>query len=45
MLYNMIRAGNKFEMLRKKIGNVHPTNILINEHGQTKIISTCSFPG
>lgn len=45
LLYNMIRAGNKFELSKKKIGNVHPDNILINENGQIKIISTCSFPG
>lgn len=40
----MIRAGNKFERSRGKIGDVHPNNILINDDGQVKIISTCSLP-
>lgn len=41
----MIRAGNKFERIKKKIGNMHPNNILINDDGQIKIIATCSIPG
>jgi len=41
----MIRAGHKFEYRKQKIGNIHPNNILINESGQIKIISTCSLPG
>ena len=45
MLYNIVRAGSKFEHMKKKIGNVHPQNILINESGQIKIISTVSLPG
>ena len=45
LLYNIVRAGSKFEHLKKKIGNVHPMNILINESGQIKIISTVSLPG
>lgn len=44
LLYNMIRAGNKFERSRAKIGDVHPNNILINDDGQVKVISTCSLP-
>jgi hypothetical protein len=45
LLYNIVRAGSKFEHLKRKIGNIHPTNILINESGQIKIISTISLPG
>jgi hypothetical protein len=45
LLYNIVRAGHKFEHLRRKIGNVVPNNILINESGQIKVISTCSLPG
>lgn len=41
----MVRAGNKFERIKKKVGNIHPNNILINDDGQIKIISTCSIPG
>lgn len=44
LLYNIVRAGSKFEHLKKKIGSVHPINILINESGQIKIISTASMP-
>ena len=40
----MIRAGNKFERVKSKVGDVHPSNILINEDGQVKLISTCSLP-
>lgn len=45
VLYNLVRAGNKFEILKQKIGDIHPNNILINEDGQTAIISTISLPG
>jgi len=27
------------------IGDVHPSNILLNEEGQTRFICKCSFPG
>ena len=44
LLYNMARAGSKFEKYHKKIGDVHPSNILINDDGLIKLISTCSMP-
>ncbi len=44
LLYNIIRAGNKFEKIRKKIGNVNLNNVVINDDGQIKVISTCSLP-
>lgn len=44
LLYSIIRAGNKFEKLKKKIGDVSPYNILINDDGQIKVLSTCSIP-
>ena len=44
LLYNMIRAGNKFEKSRKKIGDVSPRNVLINDEGQIKLLSTVSIP-
>lgn len=40
----MIRAGSKFEKYHAKIGDVHPNNILINNDGLVKLVSTCSFP-
>lgn len=45
LLYNIIRAANKFEKINKKIGDVNPHNVIINDDGQTKVISTCSIPG
>lgn len=44
LLYNMIRAGNKFHKLKQKIGDVNPNNVLINDDGQIKVLSTCSIP-
>jgi hypothetical protein len=44
LLYTLIRAGSKFEKYHAKIGDVHPTNILINNDGLVKVISTCSLP-
>ena len=44
LLYNLIRAGNKAEQIHKKIGDIHPKNILIDDNGQTKIFSTLSVP-
>lgn len=40
----MIRAGSKFEKYHTKIGDVHTSNILINNDGLVKLVSTCSFP-
>ena len=28
----------------KKIGDVHPSNVLINEKGRTKIVPSCMLP-
>ena len=44
LLYNIIRAGNKFEKIKKKMGDVSPHNILINDDGQIKVLSTISLP-
>jgi len=30
LLYNILRLSNKFEQMKRKIGNVHPGNVLIN---------------
>lgn len=45
LLYNMIRAGSKFEKYHSKVGDIHPNSILINNDGLVKLISTNSFPG
>lgn len=44
LLYNIVRAGNKFEKIGKKIGDVRPENVLINDEGQIKVISIASIP-
>lgn len=44
LLYNIVRAGFKFEKIKKKIGDVNPHNILINDDGQIKVLSTVSLP-
>ncbi len=44
LLYNIIRAGNKFQKIGKKVGDVNPHNVVINDDGQIKVISTCSIP-
>lgn len=44
LLYNLVVIGNHFEKIGKKIGNVHPSNILINGEGLMKTISTYSLP-
>ena len=44
LLYNIVRAGFKFEKIKKKIGDVNPHNILINDDGQVKVLSTVSLP-
>ena len=44
LLYNIVRAGYKFEKIKKKIGDVNPHNILINDDGQIKVLSTISLP-
>ena len=44
ILYNLVRAANKFEKLKKKIGNVNPRDVVINSDGQIKVISTVSIP-
>jgi RIO-like serine/threonine protein kinase len=44
LLYNITRAGSKFEKIGKKVGDISPHNVLINDNGLIKVISTCSIP-
>lgn len=44
LLYNIVRAGQKFEKIKRKIGDVRPNNILINDDGQIKVLSIVSLP-
>jgi hypothetical protein len=45
LLYNIARAGKEYEKHDRKIGDIQPGNIVINEDGQIKIISVDSWPG
>lgn len=44
LLYNILEAAFLLEPLGKTIGDIHPTNIVINEKGRVKIIPVCVFP-
>ena len=44
LLYNLVVVGRHFEIMGKKIGNIHPNNILINDEGWMKVISLYSIP-
>jgi hypothetical protein len=39
-----VRAGNKFEKINKKVGDISLHNVIINDDGQIKVVSTCSIP-
>ena len=45
MLYVLIKVDSIFEKKQMKIGDVRPTNILVNEEGELQIISQYSWPG
>ena len=44
MMYNLIEAAFYAEQAGKKIGDVHPSNIVINEKGRTKIVPAFMTP-
>jgi hypothetical protein len=44
LLYNLLEAAFYLEPANKKIGDVHPSNIVINEKGRSKIVPTCFLP-
>jgi len=43
-MYNLIEAAFYAEQAGKKIGDVHPSNIVINEKGRTKIVPAFMTP-
>lgn len=45
LLYNLALVGRHFEIMKVKMGNPHPTNILINGEGWMKVMSLYSLPG
>jgi hypothetical protein len=44
LLYNLLEAAFYLEPTGKKIGDVHPLNIVINEAGRAKIVPACMLP-
>jgi hypothetical protein len=44
LLYNLIEAAFFAEQAGKKIGDIHPSNIVINEKGRSKIVPAFMTP-
>ena len=44
ILYSLMRAGSLYEKTDKKIGDVQPANIVINEEGNIKVVSVDAWP-
>lgn len=44
LLYNLLEAAFLLEPLSRRIGDIHPRNIVINEKGRIKIIPQALFP-
>ena len=44
MLYTLADVGSKFHSYDKKVGDIRPKNICINEDGQMKLMSMNTFP-
>jgi serine/threonine protein kinase len=45
LAFTVIEAAHSFHSTGKKIGDVRPLNIFINDNGQTKVANQCSWPG
>lgn len=44
LLYEIVCASKDYEKMNMKSGDVRPRNIVINENGQIRLVSRCSFP-
>ena len=44
LLYNLLEAAYLMEPLRRKIGDLHPKNIVVNEKGRIKVVPSALFP-
>lgn len=45
ILYIFVKAGRVFELRkRNKMGNFHPSKVVINDHGHIKFVSILSIP-
>lgn len=44
LLYEIVCASKDYERMKIKSGDVRPRNVVINENGQVRLVSRCSFP-
>lgn len=44
LLYTAVSAAKDFQSLKKKLGDIRPDNIFINEDGQVKLANIYSWP-
>lgn len=44
LLYSLVGCAKDFQKVEKKIGDVRPHNVFINEEGQIKIANVFSWP-
>jgi serine/threonine protein kinase len=44
LLYEIVCASKDFEKLNMKSGDVRPSNIVVNEAGQMRLVNRCTFP-
>lgn len=44
MAFTLFETANVFHSAGKKVGDVRPANVFINDNGQTKIASHLSWP-
>jgi hypothetical protein len=46
LLYSLVSACAAFKSLNKKVGDIQPLNIFVNqENGFVKVANACSWPG
>jgi len=44
LTYTIISAANSFHLQERKVGDIRPQNIFINEDGQVKVANIFSWP-
>ena len=45
LVYSLLAAGNDFHESGKKVGDIRPQNVFINEDGQVKVATHLTWPG
>ena len=45
LVYTLLAAGNDFHESGKKVGDIRPQNVFINEDGQVKVATHLTWPG